>query len=618
MAFSEEAFNDLSKLVAALSARLEAVEHSLNAVTTKNNELTLAHTDHATSLVALRSGLDGAKAAFGNAIANEAMVRADAHGVLNHDLATLRLLSETRDKDALLLANLSLFYGIMAQEWRVARDRVVAVTTSSTAMQTLSRVGSYSLVFLLSAGVGVGASVAGAALAHAIDGPLVSLAGRLGYDESKARAIMDAKGGEVLKEGFANAFRGLSTFLGHQGKTAATGVTDPHEFFLGLEVQLREFALALAQAKKVHGAWNRSDVKNPLAATGSKATPATGLAGFAKDSNIDALASDPFWKFVFEADANHHKERWAVVRSMIAVAMRRLAWSLYCRAQWRNLTWDYTVKVNRDAEFRDSGANPSDWKSEPVEEWPYKAWSSNMGWPAHFADSIVPDFAGWEHDPGHAVNAALGGNEAKAGKLQKRVAHFSLAVYMCCQVRPERGKDAIDPMADGASALLTQYMRDGSLDDYRKFRAMRAEVNVAEVRFGDARIGSTSGKKGRMTGPAPFDKPYRLAIVPKAITVVVASTGRTLRKAHLRLLGPFETNAVAPTGLSAPTLPSDADVVATATESLSLTAGGKHDWHGLPLARGKRYCVVLEAREQSAKSGAATYAEDPWFFEVPG
>jgi hypothetical protein len=616
---TDQEFEDLKKLVDALAQRIESLTSSVQSISSKTDAFETWRRTHSASFSALEASfndttttLNNTNAALAKSISDEVIAR-------TAEQQELRALAETRNKDALLLANLALFYGIMAQEWRIARERVVTVTSSSTALQTLSAVGKYSLVFLLTTAVGVAGSLAGGMLAHLIDGPLVSLAGKLGYDEADARKAMDEKGAEAMKEGFSHSLTGLLMFLGHRRKDAAAGVTDPLEFFLDLEVQLREFALMIAQANKQGpGAWNRSEVKNPLAAAGTKATKASGLVGFANDSNLSGFAADPFWTFLFEAEASKHKERWAVVRSMLAVAMRRLAWSLYCRSQWRNLTWDYTVKVN--STYVGPKGEAADWKTAPLEEWSYKAWSSNMGWPAHFTDSIVPDFAGWEHDPDHPAHSIPNSNAdvALATKLQKRVAHFSLAVYMCCQVRPERWNDAINPMADGAAELLKKYVERGSLDDnYAKFRAMRAEVNIVEVRFGDARIGSTSGKKGRMTGPAPFAQPYKLAISPKAITVVVTSTGRTFRKAHIRLLGPFEPGAVEPQGLSEPTLPAETNVVATATESLSLTAGGTHDWHGLKLGGGKLYCVVLEARAESARTGAATYARDAWFFRTP-
>lgn len=603
----------LKKLVSELSRRLDTVEQSLEAFRESTNQLSSAHAAHATSLGALQTSLADTKADFTAAIAAEKNARTNEHDALSEAVNTQRILAETRNKDALLLANLALLYGIMAQEWRIARERVVTVTSSSTALQTLSRVGPYSLVFLLTTAVGVAGSLAGSMLAHLIDGPLVSLAGKLGYDEAEARKAMDEKGAEAMKEGFSHSLTGLLMFLGHRRKDAAAGVTDPLEFFLDLEVQLRGFAVELAQTHKGPGAWARSDVKNPLAAAGSKATKASGLAGFAKDSNLDSFATDAFWVFLFEAEASKHKERWEVVRSMIAVAMRRLAWSLYCRSQWRNLTWDYTVKVNAGVEYLDAPGAAFDWSASPVEEWPHKAWASNMGWPAHFVEKIVPDFAGWEHNPGHAVYATLGGDAANAAKLQKRVAHFSLAVYMCCQVRPSRGKDAIDPMAGDAGAYLARAIRGEKLPTVVEFRAMRAEVNIAEVRFGSGSWGSATGKKGRMTNPTSFEKPYTLAVNPSTITVHVTSSGRTSRNAHIRLLGPFAQQPDLAELVKAS--PQGVDIVKKSTENLRLTATGTNNWR-VTLASGAIYCVVLEERTDVAERGRAIYSKDAWFFKT--
>jgi hypothetical protein len=604
----------LKKLVSELSRRLDTVEQSLEAFRARTNQLSSAHTAHATSLGSLQTSLANTKADFTAAIAAEKEALTEAKRDLSEDLNFQRALAETRDKDALLLANLALFYGIMAQEWRIARDRVVTVTSSSTALQTLSRVGSYSLVLLLSTAVGAGASIAGAALARLIDGPLVSLAGKLGYDEATAREAMDAEGAEAMKEGFAHALTGVVMFLGHQSKNAAAGVTDPLEFFLDLEVQLRGFAVELAQTHKGQGAWSRSEVKNPLAATGTKATAASGLVGFAKDANIDTVASDPFWSFVLSATAKDHKERWAVVRSLVAVAMRRLAWSLYCRSQWRNLTWDYTVKVNAGLEYLEAPGAAFDWDAAPVEEWPHKAWASNMGWPAHFVEKIVPDFAGWEHDESHPIHErGTAVERARAETLHKRIAHFSLAVYMCCQIRPARGKDAIDPMAGAARAYLAKAMRGDDLPALVNFRAMRAEVNIVEVRFGSGSWGSATGKKGRMTNPTTFDKPYTLAVNPSTITVHVTSSGRTSRKAHIRLLGPFAQRPDPAELVKAS--PQGVDVVKKSTESLRLTATGTNDWR-VTLASGSVYCVVLEERATVAEQGRAVYSADAWFFKT--
>lgn len=604
----------LKKLVSELARRLDTVEQSLAAVTATTSRLSSAHDRHAEGLGALQTSLDKTNTDFTAAIAAEKNARTDAHKALSADVSAQGILAETRNKDALLLANLALFYGIMAQEWRIARERVVTVTSSSTALQTLSRVGPYSLVFLLTTAVGVAGSLAGGMLAHLIDGPLVSLAGKLGYDQAEARKAMDKEGAEAMKEGFSHSLTGLLMFLGHRRKDAAAGVTDPLEFFLDLEVQLRGFAVELAQTHKGQGAWARSEVKNPLAATGTKATAASGLVGFAKDANIDDVASDPFWTFLFEAEASKHKERWAVVRSMVAVAMRRLAWSLYCRSQWRNLTWDYTVKVNAGVEYLEAPGAAFDWSATPVEEWPHKAWASNMGWPAHFVEKIVPDFAGWEHDESHPIHElGTAVDRANAEMRHKRIAHFSLAVYMCCQVRPARGKDAIDPMAGGAGAYLATAIRGDNLPAVVEFRAMRAEVNIAEVRFGSGSWGSATGKKGRMTNPTSFEKPYTLAVNPSTITVHVTSSGRTSRNAHIRLLGPFTQQPDLAELVKAS--PQGVDIVKKSTENLRLTATGTNNWR-VTLTPGAIYCVVLEERTDVAERGRAIYSKDAWFFKT--
>lgn len=533
----------------------------------------------------------------------------------NNKIAGIEAALTSRNEDALLLANMSLLYGLMAREWRIARDRVVKVTSSPTTLQSLSRTGTVVLVALLSAAAGAGASIAGSLLAHAIDGPLVALAGKLGFDESKAAEAMEKDGGEALKDGVTTGLTGLLSFAGHSTKGALPEVTDPLEFFLDLETQLREFALEVAHTQKSTDPWSRTAVKNPLVNAPPSGNAKTKLQGFAKDQHLDDMKADAFWRFLFESPdpatvyvGKGHKERWAIVQSVVAAAMRRLAWSLYCRSQWRNLTWDYTVKVDRACSFDDgSGLGVNAWKQDPVAEWPYKAWAHNMGWPAHFISNIVPDFAGFEHDPDHGYYAIDAAGQADARKLRKRQAHFSLAVYMCCQVRPERGMDAADPMRGDAEGWLKQYLREGKTDKNEKtfaqYRAMRDEVNIAEIRFGEGRFGSATGKKGRMTSANSEGDPYRLGINPKIITVIIAATARLSRNAKLELAGPKQPNG-------------DWPLVKGSEENLWLTKGGTHSWTRLALTSGEVYRVSLLDRKQTRERGDASHNTEGFFFRV--
>lgn len=553
-------------------------------------------------------------AAHAQALAAETLDRTNALGLLDEAL-------KSRNDDALLLANMSLLYGLMAREWRIARDRVVKVTSSPTTLQSLSRTGTVVLVALLATAAGAGASIAGSLLAQAIDGPLVALAGKLGFDQAKAAEAMEKDGGEALRDGVSTGLMGLLSFAGRSTNGPVPEVTDPLEFFLDLETQLREFALEVAHTQKRTAPWSPTAVKNPLVNGPPSGNAKTKLQGFAKDQHLDDMKGDAFWKFLFDspapsggaagaAGAKSHKERWAIVQSVVAAAMRRLAWSLYCRSQWRNLTWDYTVKVDRDCSFDDGGGlGANAWKQAPVAEWPYKAWASNMGWPAYFVSDIVPDFAGFEHDPDHGYYAIDAAGQDDARKLRKRQAHFSLAVYMCCQVRPERWMDAADPMRRGAEGWLKTYVLSGKgaadPDEFLKFRASRAEVRIAEIRFGTGSWGSATGKKGRMTAGNSEDAPYKLAIKPTTITVMIETTARARQNPRFLL---EKRNARNPNGW---------EEKEKATESIFITKGGTHDWHVRALEAGL-YRIRLVERTNAETWGRAKHDTESMFhFEVP-
>ena len=292
--------------------------------------------------------------------------------------------------------------------------------------------------------------------------------------------------------------------------------------------------------------------------------------------------------------------------------MIRLAWTLYCRSQWENLTWDYTVKLDRD--FRLPFAGRAWVDLDPV-DWPMGAWARNgPAWPAHF---------GWENDlesPHH------GGDPAKIHAAKERLAyraHFSRAVVHCCQVRPGRWSTPIDLTLEKAADFARAYINENTREHNERYAAIRAEVFIAEVRLGNATRGATTGSKGKVTAPNSFTAPQPLGTHrPTALTAIVHTTSRTTKRAHVHVVGPLarelergQNGAVAFTPRLSKGTTTDPEIHQVREVKLSISTQGEANFHGLTFQPGV-YAVTLAGREAVEAEHAVGYSRDVFYFRV--
>jgi hypothetical protein len=210
---------------------------------------------------------------------------------------------------------------------------------------------------------------------------------------------------------------GLAGFVSRASQLFSTDTPEnttmePYEFFIDKEAQLRRAAAMLASCTDPAVL---KEVKVQLD----------------REYSLEELENDPNWKYFFAIQSNYKElnDIWEMVGGLLAANMRRLCWRLFCRSQWNNVKYSYTITVEEPAEAEKISA-----KDAPATEWNYKNWAwSGLGWPRHW-EKICSDFRGPEHDPDHKFTVQKG-LVNKAHKLLENNAWISMAAVQCCQVK---------------------------------------------------------------------------------------------------------------------------------------------------------------------------------------
>jgi hypothetical protein len=561
-------------------------------------------------------------------------------------------LTSAIDQDLLVVANVSYLYGLMARHWRIARARVIRIVSkSSTSQALLSSVPAWlfrkSLQTALGVGVGIGVGRARGVVEHVLGG-LAELVGAGAIDEHHMDEYMQslklvAKGeakllfGYVEKAAVGNVNRSVSP--GAAARQSAERLIDPYDFFLESELRLRRMTAQLSNTRSgasvnadgAHAGGRFAEVDAPTAGMFGKVFESSEARRAAADAVGDLakggwgeLRADPVWGFLLRrSTAADFNKNWELAETLVAQAMIRLAWSLYCRSQWENYTWDYTVKLDRDYKLAYAGRA---WVMEDPVDWPIGAWARNgPAWPAHFEQHIVPDFIGWENDPDSPHH---GGDAGKIGAAKQRLSyrsHFSRAVVHCCQVRPGRWSTPIDLTREGAAEFARAYVNENTRANNERHAAIRAEVFIEEVRLGNATRGATTGSKGKVTAPNSFQNPQPLGTNrPTAVTAIVHTTSRTSKRAHVRLVGPLqgelergENETVKFERTLSKGGGADTHVNQSREVMLSISTQGEANFHGLTFQPGV-YAVTLAGRAAVEQEHAVGYSRDVFYFRVAG
>lgn len=478
-------------------------------------------------------------------------------------------------KYAGMLANLGYAYALMAQHYKIAREHVTAVIAEKTAAEIFLSVTLETLKAAVAAGLsaltgGVTGIISDALVAKA---KLSAASGDIDFKDEdgnshkaevteKEDKVTGRKIGEAVVsspvEGAADMLGGaLGATVGNIGglngivsrasqlfstEGPENETKDPYDFFLEKEAQLRRAAAMLA---------NCTDPE----------LPKNIKVELDREYSIEELEEDPNWKYFFEVHSNYGAldKTWEQVSALLAANMRRLCWRLFCRSQWNNVKYSYTVTVHGPDEFRT--LNPGA-EEDPASEWHYKTWAwSGLGWPRHW-EKICSDFRGPEHDPDHPFTVQKG-LVNKAHKLLAANAWISMAAVQCCQIKRhdaggigqnwaidlekyghvggEEGERYDVPRGWTDEVLVYGNIRDAKFSDPRRYGKSFLEdflvkirvqggtrVQLSEIRFGKGGadvVGWTkaTGKKGRLSGantsanPIPILKGMKITALVKRI-----------------------------------------------------------------------------------------------------
>jgi hypothetical protein len=540
--------------------------------------------------------------------------------------------------DALYLTNLSYAYSLMAQHWIVARKRVCTVIGKPTTGQTLLMVSTKAL------SLGIQAALAGMTNGafHAVSGPMVEALGGLGngIGRSNVASIGGYEGGNpssiqvdvtkttltpLLLNGTTIALNSVpplnSLLNGWKPGVAGATMTDPLDYFLNLETELRKMAVEIANLRgEAFGSQTvddsyRAKIKSLL------------------NNNImelESLSKDAFWGFLFNpmstGDAN---KKWPIVNQLLKVRMQRLAWRMYCRAQWSNNVWTYKIAINRDNVKSITSRNIL----QKPEDWPYKVWKAVNGMPAHW-DEICSDFLGHEHTPNHPIYNGNYIESENANVRRTRKSWISMAAVQCCQIKRDFGVigggrslmiDLDKPNLDQKIVINAMFSKDETVA--RKLcldlqSPPGLTVRIKEVCFGAPSIyilTQATGKKGRLISSNDIADNLMPDVVRGGrITVKLSKTGISTKDAHIYLLGPFKETGTSKIIRDNNGAPSTNIPIST----ISLMRADWDLWTNLvaPKNIGK-YCITLSSRNELSKIDSyfkdrQTHVPDEWWFEV--
>jgi hypothetical protein len=393
------------------------------------------------------------------------------------------------------LANLGYFFQLAGQSWQSAYKRVGDVTSRESAKKFLTRLPGRLLLFAVQTGLSMLTAGGAALLYNLIAEPIkASLEGQWnGYED----AVTDAS-----KEGIKGILDVMvSVIPGTNASVPTDGMVDPATVFSNYEGTLRKTAVELrsarAQKKQLVGSL---DLEKKLVAAMSEIT---------KDGD--------FAKFILEKiDTGDIDPKWQMIARVLDTIMLRAAWTQYCRSNWTNITYDYTIAVKSTDEVKTSLKGEDD-----PRKWPSNVWDSVNGWPEYWGD-ICADFCGLEHRPGDKLNEKKTPAQMAAIKvLESRMAWISMAAVECCQVQRrfsplERAKKfdlkpfplppTNPPNQLKASELFTEAAWK---DAYKPYRSKQdTTCQIAAIRFSlqpSIAYGVPTGKRGR------HDTPYSAA-----------------------------------------------------------------------------------------------------------
>lgn len=437
---------------------------------------------------------------------------------------------------ARMITNLSYAYGLMALHYKVAREHVMAVVSEKTTAEMFFEVGGAALKAALAAGLSaLTGGVLGVFVPVIMDLIKQVKGSVLGASDESQTAIQEAleqhdaeKDNEERSDAIGEKGADkLSSLVFGDAKEG--NLTDPYDFFLEKEVEFRKLAATIAGSRDSR-------------AMGSKKVQLD------REYTLDELKANPKWEFFFKVQTSVKEldEIWERVSQLLAVNMRRACWRAYCRSQWNNTTFSYTISV---IEAKDADAEQYS-LAGPASGWHYKVWDTVRLAPRHW-EKICSDFRGPEDDPKHPFTVRAGRANEAFRRLETN-AWISTAAVQCCQIRRPIDKiyidlekrshfggtesDPLEVPHGWTDRMLVYEARGGSVVGLHEFlRTIQTsggvQVAISEIRFGrgsgdDWRHGfglfrnwsKSTGKKGSLTSS---NRPQEALPIVKGLNMTV-------------------------------------------------------------------------------------------------
>lgn len=395
------------------------------------------------------------------------------------------------------LANLSYLFHLAAKSWQDAYDRVSQYASKESAAKFLTQLPGRLLLIAVQTGLAALTAGSAALIYNAFTKPL-----KVDLEKMWCNDGVSDSSKEGIK-GILDVMVSAAPVTG--APVSGDTMVDPKTVFSNYEEALRKTALDLRVARKQNKQLVSSgDLKNKLVDAIKKTSSQTGGA-----SAID----DGFANFILSPiDADSIDAKWGLIAQVLATTMRRAAWTQYCRSNWRNITWDYTITVKSTPAAKQAMQAEDD-----PRKWPSNVWDSVKGWPQYWAQ-ICADFCGPEHSPKHPLHEQkTPAEKEEIAKLESRMAWISLAAVSCCQIKnhfdgqPRAKKfDLQDfplPATTPATTLkASQLLLEKTWSDtYKPYRSKKnATCQIVGFRFSDKpsiQYGIPTGKKGKQDTP---------------------------------------------------------------------------------------------------------------------
>jgi DNA-binding transcriptional MerR regulator len=394
---------------------------------------------------------------------------------------------------ARMITNLSYAYALMALHYKVAREHVMAVVSEKTTAEMFFEFGAAALKAAVAAGLSaLTGGVLGVFvpvimdLAKSVKGAVTGGSGSEEAGSEITRALEQHDREKENEERADSIGEKATDELGSLvfGANRDGSLKDPYDFFLEKEVELRKLAATIAGT-------------TDDTAIGAKKVQLD------REYTLDELKASDKWGHFFTVNpgARELDEIWERVSLLLAVNMRRACWRAYCRSQWNNATFSYTIGVI-SAEM----AAEEQYSLEgPASEWHYKVWDSVKLAPRHW-EKICSDFRGPEDDPQHPFTVRAGRANEAFRRLENN-AWISTAAVQCCQIkRPKDGiyidlekrshfggseSEPLDVPHGWTDKMLVYEARGGDVQGLSQFlRTIQTsggvQVAISEVRYGRA------------------------------------------------------------------------------------------------------------------------------------